>query len=216
MKNKIRIIIADDHTIFAEGLKTLLNLQNDIEVVSIVTNGKKLLNDLQNNNYDLILLDVNMPELDGIDTAESIKKEYPDLPILVLTMYDRKDILKKMISKGVNGYILKNSDPEELIEAIKITSSGGNFFYKNIEEEIDKKNVPPKSKYDDTFNTNLSKREKEILKLIAQGKTSSQIANQLFLSVFTVDTHRKNIASKLEIHNTADLVKYAIQLGLDE
>ncbi|MFI5221829.1 MAG: response regulator [Bacteroidia bacterium] len=214
MKKKIQIIIADDHTIFAEGLKTLLKTEKGMEVSAVVNNGKELINELQKNSYDLILLDINMPGMDGMEAATIIRKDFPNPNILVLSMYDRNDILRKMTAKGVNGYILKNSDPQELIKAIKITSGGGKYFYKNPEDDAEKKTS--RSKFDDTFNTNLSTREKEILKQIAQGKTSNQIADQLFISVFTVDTHRKNIASKLDIHNTADLVKYAIQLGLGD
>lgn len=216
MKKKISVIIADDHKIFAEGLKSMLESIGNIDVSAILNDGKSLISHLENNTCDVILLDINMPEMDGIDAANIIYHKYPEIKTLVLTMYDRPEFFKKLTTKLARGYILKNADPEELMEAINTVYAGKKYFSKAVLDKMNDANAQiEKNDFDDGYNNKLSSREREILKYISAGKSNPEIAEILFLSPHTVDTHRKNIMHKLDVHSTAELVKYAIQLGLN-
>lgn len=209
----IRILIADDHQLFSSSLKSLLESDKDLEVLGIASNGRELLNKLEHTTCDIVLLDMNMPELDGIDTAHIIYHRFPKVKMIALTMYNRPEFVKKLNAKGVKGYVLKNANPDELILAIKSVHKGEKYYSKQLNFQISDEKSESHS-FDDGFDHKLSKREIEILRLIARGKSNTEIAEMLFLSVHTVDTHRKNMLSKLDMHSVAELVKYAVQIGV--
>jgi len=207
----IHILIVDDHQIIIDGIKSLLNNINNFHVVAEARNGKEAISVLANTKIDLILMDIEMPILNGIDATKIIINKYPNMKIIALTTYDEKSIINKMIETGAKGYILKNVNKDILTDAIKKVSKGEVYFGNEISIALAKK----------TFNLNnentqdnisiLSKREIEILKNIANGLTNKEIGKRLFISKRTVETHRNNIMSKLDIHNTIDLVKFALK-----
>lgn len=210
----IKIIIADDHQLFIEGVHSLINSMKGIEIIKEVNNGQLLIDILEHTKCDLILMDVNMPMLDGIEATKQIKKTHPEIKILMLTMFSSKDYIEKLLRAGADGYLLKNTDVVELKEAIETLMKGDSYFSKEVTERImeglQKKKHEEKTKY----LIELTEREIDVLKLIAQEFTTAEIAEKLYISTHTVETHRKNLISKLNVRNIAGLVKYAIQNGL--
>lgn len=209
-----RILIADDHTMFINGLQMLLEGNGNYKVTAIAHNGKEALECLKNQTIDLILMDINMPVISGYDATILITKQYPDIRIIALSMLADAVSVGKMLEAGVHGYIFKNANESELIDAIDTVMSGNYFVTAEMEPVLQKllKKKKDVEKGYATMETNpLSIREIEILKYILNGTTNHEIADQLFLSPRTVETHRKNILAKLDIKNTAALVKYAIE-----
>jgi len=219
----IRILIADDHTMFINGLQMLLSSNGNYDITAIAHNGKEILDLLTDHKIDLILMDINMPIVSGYEATLLITKKYPDVKIIALSMLADAVSVGKMLEAGVDGYIFKNANESELIEAIDTVMKGDYFVTAEMEPVLQKllKKKKDVDKGYATMETNpLSVREIEILKFIMNGLTNNEIADRLFLSPRTVETHRKNILAKLEIKNTAGLVKYAIEkavfLGLNE
>ena len=213
--NPCRIIIADDHVLFRQGLKSLLGAKSDLEVVGEAADGLQLLDLLDRSLPDIILLDISMPNLRGIEAVHEIKRAYPRVKILILTMHKDKQYLEQAISAGARGYLLKEDTDTELFTAIEKIKRGRIYVSPNLLEELtedwvltlhDESNASLKIEQ-------LTVREKEVLKLIAEGKGSKEIAALLFISARTVERHRANIMQKLGAKKTADLVKHAIQKG---
>jgi DNA-binding NarL/FixJ family response regulator len=202
-----RILIADDHQMFIDGLRSILDKQNNIEIVAEALNGVQAVKMAGENNIDLVLMDVNMPKLNGIEAARTIKEQFPNVKILLLTMYGTRDFIEKALEINVDGYILKNTGKEELMTAIATLMRNEKFY----SEEV--KNSSFARKTSNVQEVHISKREVEVLKLVAQELTTAQIADKLFISHHTVDTHRKNLLSKLGLKNAAGLVKFAMQKG---
>jgi DNA-binding NarL/FixJ family response regulator len=206
----INILIADDHKMVIDGLKALLSEEDNVRVVGHALSGQQVLDFLRmNDRVDLVILDINMPDMDGIETAKHIQKNYSKTKILILTMYNKPLFIKSLVEVGVSGYILKNTGKEELLIAVNKIVTGENYFSHEVTKTImssfkGKSSVP---------EVQLTKRECEILKLLAKALTTAEIAEHLFLSPYTIDTHRKNLLSKLNLKNTAGLVKYAIENG---
>lgn len=209
---KINIVIVDDHKMFLQGISLLLDTIENIAITGIATNGQEALLLLDNKNIDVILLDINMPDMDGIELSKIIKKKYPNIKILIVSTYSNTQIVSRLIRIGIDGYVLKNAGKEILHNAIKTIHNGGTYFTKEIAEREQKNKT--KLKKSQFYVSDLSKREKEILCLIAKELTASEISEQLFISINTVNTHRRNLLSKLNAKNTAGLVKYAIENGL--
>ena len=205
----IRLIIADDHKIFREGLINLLAASKNIEIIDQAENGKQAIEKSELFNPDILIMDIGMPVINGIEATNILQKKKPDIKVIALTMHTEKHFIKGMFDAGAYGYLFKNCAYEELIDAITMVYNGKKYVSDKITEiliddYIGKPNIGGK-------DSNLSKREIEILKLIAEGKTSKEISELLFVSIKTVGTHRKNILDKLELNSTADLVKYAIK-----
>jgi DNA-binding NarL/FixJ family response regulator len=205
----IRIFIADDHQMIIDGIKSLLEGEENISLAGEANDGRGVLQFLENDTCDLILLDINMPLYDGIYTTREVKKNYPQVKILILSMHNSKDFVDSVLSAGAEGYILKNAGREELLHAINQIQEG-NYYYGN---DILKSMAEPTQKDQIAI---LSKREIEIINLIAEELTTQEIAEKLFISPHTVDTHRKNLLAKLNVRNTAGLVKFALQNHLDK
>jgi DNA-binding NarL/FixJ family response regulator len=209
----IKIIIADDHQMFIDGIKSLLVNENDIKVIGEALNGKQVLSLLEKELADIVLLDVNMPEMDGIEATKLIKQKYATVKILMLTMYNNQEFVFGLMNAGASGYILKNTGRKELLEAIQAVNDGKTFYSKEVTETI-LQNFAKKPGEKKIEAAHLTDREKDVLKLIAQEYNTQEIASQLFISANTVETHRKNLLSKLQAKNIAGLVKFAIQTGL--
>jgi len=208
----VSIIIADDHQMFIDGLKVLLLQEPAISVIGAALNGRDLLNLLEKQTPDIILMDINMPVLDGIETTKIIKKKYPTVKVLMLTMYSTKQYITSMIAVGANGYILKNTGKEELMKAIEVLQSGNTYYSQEVTtrvmESFRKKDLHAEA------NPELTQREKEVLLLLAEEFTASEIGDKLNISHYTVDAHRKNMLSKFNVRTTVGLVKFAIERGL--
>jgi DNA-binding NarL/FixJ family response regulator len=209
----IQIIIADDHQMFIDGLKSLLSGEQDIEVVGEALNGLETLKLLETTHADLVLLDINMPEMDGIETTKQMQLKFPSVKILMLTMHNNTEFIFSLMNAGASGYILKNTGRIELIEAIHSVYAGKTFYSKEVSDTI-LQNISKKETDKKLDEVHLTDREKDVLKLIAQEYSTQEIATTLFISVNTVETHRKNLLGKLQAKNIAGLVKFAIQTGL--
>lgn len=209
---KTKLLITDDHQIVLDGLKFLLEDVDSLEVVGEALNGVILLNRIPTLQPDLILLDLGMPVMDGIEASIQIKEKYPNIKILILTTYSEQHKIKKMLKIGIDGYLLKDSGKHKLLEAIETVMNGENYYDQRVIDII-MNGLHGKKR---TTTVSLTKREKEIIKLIADGLSTNEIADCLFISRLTVETHRKNIFTKLGINKTAHLVRYAIEEGLVE
>lgn len=214
---KIRILIADDHNIVRTGLKLLLRSAKDFSIVGEASNGEEVLSLVRKCNPDVAILDISMPKLNGIEATRRIRQDDSSTKILILTIYENEEYVYQMLHAGANGYVLKNANKEELLNAVRTVAAGDRFFSPGISDlMIDEfiKRAGQQEKKKDKGNDTLTKREEEILRYIAGGLTNLQIAEKLFLSVRTVDTHRTNLMHKLDIHDTAGLVRYAIESGM--
>ncbi len=214
---KIRVVVADDHTVFRAGLKLLLNAVPDIEVVGEASDGDDAVAKTAELAPDVLLLDIAMPGLMGIDVIRTIKAENLPVVILVLTMYDDEGHLRGALKAGAMGYIPKKSAESDLISAIRAVYRGEYFVYSSLTKALVKEVI-----HDSTTNNNLptdsyeqlSRREREVLKLVAQGYTNQQVADQLFLSVKTVDSYKARMMEKLNLHGRAEILRYALQHSL--
>ena len=204
----IRILIADDHAIFRHGLRQILEENSDMSVDGEASNGQDVLDQIWRNDFDLLLLDINMPGMSGLETLKQLKAQKPKLKVLVLSMYPEEQYAIRALKAGASGYITKASASEELIEAIRKVSQGGKYVSASLAEKLI---LDFESDIDRLPHELLSDREFEVLCMIASGKTVSQIAEELCLSVKTVSTHRVRILEKMRMKNNAELTNYAIK-----
>lgn len=211
----IRAIIVDDHQIFIDGLKELFKSIKGIEVVGEANNGIDLIDLLSKQTCDVILMDVNMPKMDGVASTEYVVEKYPLVKILMLTMHDTKVYIEKLIKAGAHGYLLKNTGKEELKNAIETVHNGNSFYSKEVTQTIMQGLQEKQQVQKDHANVELTSREKDVLKWIAQELTTHEIADKLFISHHTVESHRKNLIAKLGVRSVAGLVKYAVKMGLE-
>ncbi|HEV7129536.1 MAG TPA: response regulator transcription factor [Ktedonobacterales bacterium] len=215
--SKVRVLLADDHTILRAGVKMLLNAQPDIEVVGEASDGRQAVVEAQRLQPDVILMDITMPELNGIEATRQVKRLLPDVRVLVLTMHENEEYLFQMLRAGASGYMLKEAADTELISAIHIINAGS-FYLSSPAQSMMVSDylLRVRSGEERDSYSELTEREREILKLVAEGFTNNQIAERLVISPKTVDTHRTHIMDKLNLHNRAELVKYAMRRGLIE
>lgn len=206
---KIRIFLADDHGIIRDGIKLMLNKSPELEIIAEANNGQEVLDFLLDHPkaIDVILMDINMPVLNGIETTQKVTQNYPNINILGLTMHVEETYISNMLKAGALGYILKESNKDELIEAIKSVAQGKKYYSNEVSVTL----INSLMTEDKDKDKDLSERELEILSLIASGNTNKEIGEKLFISGRTVETHRRNILNKLEVKNTAEMIKYAIQ-----
>lgn len=207
MNNKLKLLIADDHQIFLDGLHLIFSDYPHVEIIAQAKDGNEVLNYLKTLAIDVAILDVNMPKPNGFELCKIIKDSYPNCKIMILSMYGDEQFMKEFIKMGVNAYVLKNAGKQELLEAINAVISGESYISKALRNNNENEDSFVKS-------LSLTNREKEIIVLLAREKSSIEIAETLFISVYTVNTHRKNILHKLGIKNTAGLVKFASENGL--
>jgi len=210
----MKIAIADDHPLVINGLHHILGNCPDMEIIGSYANGKELLLGLAMQQPDVLLLDIQMPGQTGDELAEIINEQYPAIKMLALTNQDNVYYIKNMLRKGVNGYILKTTREEILLDAIRTVNNGGQYLEPALKDKVLQDTLQARKQV--SADPILSRREKEVLRLIALNLTSQQIADQLFISKRTVDNHRLSLLMKLGVKNVAALVKKAIQLGLIE
>jgi DNA-binding NarL/FixJ family response regulator len=214
-----RLLLADDHTILRDGIRALLSAEPDLEVVGEATNGAELLALLDNTAADVVLMDVQMPVLDGFATMPELRQRFPDVRVLVLSMLDHENYVVRMLEAGALGYVLKNAAISEITYAIRTVAAGMPFLCTEIGMNMLYKAVAQATSLlpDDggsRAGTELTARELEVLKLIAEGMTNGEIADKLFTSKRTIETHRQNIIGKTQAKNTAALIKLAVGRGL--
>ena len=210
---KIRIIITDDHQLFRNGLKILLNAFQEFEVVGEASNGEEFLRIIKNTPADVVLMDINMPEMDGIEATRKGLKLCTSIDIIALSMYGEEEYYYKMVDAGAKGFLLKDSDISEVKDAILTVRKGGSYFSQELLYYVIQK---IKHREHESKTANLSKREKEILLKICEGLSNQEIAETLFISKRTVDKHRANLLGKTNSKNTASLILFAIRNKLIE
>ena len=215
MERKINIFIVDDHRLFKDGLKSLLSIDNEINILGEASNGKELLKKLEDQAPDVILLDINMPEMDGVEVLRILAKSHAQIRLCIISTHDDARLVREIWKLGAQGYILKSSSSdEELIRAIKIIHEGGTYYSKEINEKLRKLSNGPGNSPESVLPISITKREIEILKLVAMEYTSKEIAKELFISTNTVETHKKNLFRKLNVKSVAGLTKYALKHDL--
>lgn len=198
-----KIFITDDHYMVIEGIRSLLQGDEDLEWTGHATNAESCLAFLQHQQPDVILMDISLPDKSGIDLCREVKSKYPSIRVIALSSFNQLSFIQKMIDNGASGYVLKNATREELKEAIEMVMSGQRFLSKEAERTV--------AMAKDSGIPVITKRETQVLIMISEGLTNAEIAEKLFVSVTTVDTHRKNLLSKFEAKNTATLIKLASQ-----
>lgn len=210
-----KILIADDHQLVIDGIKLMLSSETDLTCVAEARTGKEVLAQVKTTAVDLVILDINMPELNGVETCRHLQKDHPKIKVLALSMLKEASLIKLMLKNGAHGYVLKNAGKAEIIQAIRDVFEGKNYYSQEVSEIImaSLAGKPPKDTPVSPF-PQLSRREKQVLGLIVDEHTTSEIAEKLHISFGTVETHRRNILIKLGARNTAGLVRTAIEYGL--
>jgi DNA-binding NarL/FixJ family response regulator len=211
---KIRILVADDHALVREGITAILRLHDDLEVAAEAADGKETIWKAVKHRPDIVLMDIAMPGLGGLEATMEIKKTHPEIKILVLSQYDDKEYVNRLLKAGVSGYILKHAAGTDLVAAIRAVARGESYLYPAItssliDDYLSKRGGALEDPYE-----RLTDREKQVLKLIAEGHTHKEIAGLLDISAKTVNAHYTNAQEKLDIHNRAELIKFALRRGI--
>ena len=210
----IRILLADDHALIRTGIRNLLEGSPEFEVVGEASDGEEVLKKTKTLSPDVIIIDISMPKISGIDATKQIVESHPTIKVLVLTMHENAEYIYQIFKAGANGYLLKNAGKEELIDAIRAVSEGKKFIGRHVSDLMVSEYMKKANARDEgTDESPLTNRESEVLELIARGLNNQQIADQLYISPRTVDTHRTNIMQKIHVHDAANLVRYALEHG---
>ncbi|MBE4584463.1 DNA-binding response regulator [Vibrio navarrensis] len=210
MDKPIRIVIVDDHQVVLDGFIARLEIEPEIEVVGMASNGLEALDAVRRHKPDVVLMDISMPIMNGIEATRLIKEEFPESKVLMLTMQDNREYIMKVMQEGAVGYMLKEISAEKMVQAIKTVNQGSTYFCESVTQTLFTQEIVPAAQRANP----LSRREEAVLKLVAQGHSSKKIATLLDISYRTVETHRHNIKHKLDLHSTAELAKYAFEQGL--
>lgn len=208
---EIKLLLVDDHDIVRDGIKSLLEDEVGFVITAEASNGKEALEACREHSIDLVIMDINMPEMDGIDATRQIQEQFPEIKVLALTMMDEDEHIRDMIEAGASGYILKSSGKEELVEAITTILDDRHYFSEDTARSVMMDLVKSSREKEDSDPAQLTDREIEVLELIVKQNTNQQIADQLYISIRTVDAHRRNLLQKTGAKNTAGLVTYAIK-----
>lgn len=210
----IKILIADDHQIMREGLRSMLNQEPDFEVIGEAENGREALEIIEKTFPNVVIMDINMPDMNGTEATRQIHAKYPDTRVIALSMHSDRFYVSQMLKAGASGYLLKDCSKNDIIKAVRVVAKNKSYLSPEITgiiiEDYVQSNKPEKSEE----SIELTKKEREILQLLTEGKTSKEIASQLNIAQKTVEAHRVNIMKKLNIHNVAELTKYAIRHGI--
>lgn len=211
---KHRIFIADDHRIVRDGLRALIEKENDLELVGMAENGRQALKMVVKVNPDVVIMDIAMPDLNGIDATLQIVDALPGVKVIALSMHSERQLIDGMLRAGASGYLLKESAFEELIKAIRIVCSGKKYLSPEVTDIVLRDYLDPSGRNAHPHTAGLTLREREVLQLIVEGCSTRQIAGRINISVKTVESHRNNIMHKLDLHTVAELTKYAIRHGI--
>lgn len=212
---KTSLLLVDDHAVVRTGLRMLLEGENDIEIVGEAENASEALNQISQLKPDVVLMDIGLPDMSGIDATRRIKELAPDISVLALTIHEDEEYFFKMLDAGASGYVPKRAAPEELLSAIRITAQGEVYLYPSLAKLLVKDYLAQSMQFKNQATLNgLTPRENEVLTLLADGESNVEIAEQLSISPKTVARHRENIMGKLNLHSRAELVKYAIRKGI--
>lgn len=212
---KVRVLIADDHAVVREGIRMILGAQSDLEVVGEARDGDEAVRLARHLDPDVVVMDISMPEKNGVEATQEIKRAHPDMQVLILTMHEEESYVFQLLRLGAAGYVLKRAAATDLVEAVRAAARGEAFLYPAVARSVVQDYLERirmgdgGGRYD-----GLTDREREILVLIAEGRTNSQIADRLYISVKTVQTHRAHIMEKLDLHDRSLLVRYAVRKGL--
>lgn len=209
--NTIKLLLVDDHALVLDGLMARLELEPHLEIVGCANNGKAAIEQARVLNPDVVLMDVSMPIMSGLEAAKHFKEQLPHIKVLMLSMHDDREYILSLVQSGASGYVLKDVSARELVTAIDTVYQGGTYFSARASQALFMQNV---SEGDDVEQCELTPREKDVLRQLAAGMSNKEVANKLHISIRTVETHRQNIKSKLGIHTTAGLTRYAIDIGL--
>lgn len=212
----IRIYIVDDHLVLREGVSALVKYEEDMEIVGSVGSVQQFMSDMESIQPTVILMDISIGEDDGIIATKWIKEKNPEVKVLILSRHSEGDLIQKVIEVGADGYVVKDSGTKEMMQAIRIVSTGKSFYSQKISRTMVQQLLGMNDDKNKSNGKKLTPREMEVLKLIAEEKNNQEIAESLFISIRTVNSHRRNILSKLEVKNTAGLVRYAIRQGICE
>ncbi len=228
---QLRILLADDHDILRQGLRLLLEAQPDLHVVGEARTGRSTVEQVTALQPDLVVLDISMPDMDGLEACQQIRRRYPDIQVLILTMHESEEYFLQALRMGASGYLVKKAAPAELCAAVRTIAQGGAFLYPGLAKALIRAYLTPKNAAEPTTVTPaqtegtkdgslshvflvLTPRELEVLKLVAAGHTNQEIADQLVLSIKTVQAHRANVMDKLGLHDITHLVRFALRYGL--
>ncbi len=212
----IAIYIVDDHKIFRDGVISLISYEDDMKIIGSAGSIEEFMGDILNHDPDVILMDISLKDGEGTDAASWLKEKKPESKVLILSMHRDEKYVKKVVDSGANGYLLKDGGTEEMLKAIKTVQDGHPFYSPEIMNTMVKQLVTGNSPKKQLAGQKLTRREIEVLKLIAEEQSNQEIADLLFISIRTVNTHRTNLLNKLEVKNTAGLVRYAIKNGITE
>ena len=201
---KVKLFIVDDHYMIIEGITAMLQHEETVDIIGHAKDAQSCMAFLQRTHPDVLFLDINLPDKSGIEVCRDIKKTYPAILIIALSTFNQNSYIQNILDNGAHGYLLKNTTKAEMLEAIQTVSKNKQYLAKEVAENI---------RNTDSNKPALTRREKEILKLLAEGKTSAEIGSLLFISTTTVDTHRKHLLEKFKVNNTAILIKNATQYG---
>lgn len=208
MSNTIKVFIVDDHQMVIEGIKSLLQDENTVEIVGFANTGERCLHFFKKEEADVILMDIGLPDINGIDLCAQVVKKHPHVKIIALSTFSQGTYVRKMIENRAHGYLLKNADKREILLALETVIAGNKYLTPEAQKALRYENDLQKNK------PKITKREKEVLALIVEGYTNQQISNKLFISIDTVDSHRKHLYTKLDVNNTAILIQIANQNNL--
>ncbi len=214
MAEKIRVLLVDDHAILRDGIRALIALSKDVEVVGEAADGQEALERSRELLPDVVVMDIAMPGLDGLEATRRIKERHKGIKVLILTQHENREYVFPILKAGADGYVLKKAAGTELLSAIRAVHQGGTFLYPSVARTVVEDYLRPDGTIADRHHSRLTDREIEVLKLVAEGRSNQEIADLLCLSVKTVTGHRTNIMEKLDLHSRTELVKYAIRTGL--
>lgn len=211
----VKLVLVDDHTLIRDGLKSLLKSERSIQIIGEAENGEQLLKLLEQVTPDVVMLDLNMPVMDGFETLQHLQRKHPQIKVLILTMLNQNSYVQRVRDAGANGFVLKSAGKEELVHAIKTVANDNAYICSEVALNL----LNRGNTADSNGNTpgdvpELSKREMEVLRLIAEGYTNAEIADKLFASKRTIESHRQHLIEKTKARNTATLIKFALQQGL--
>jgi two-component system response regulator NreC len=214
VSKKVRVLIVDDHSIVREGVRMILTGQEDFEVVGEASNGREGVELVRRMKPDVVVMDISMPDMNGIEATAKIRGEMPNVEVLGLTMHEEDSYVFELLKAGAAGYVLKRAASEDLVNAVRAAHKGQAFLYPSVAKMVVQDFLQRAATQDKQNLDGLTEREREVLTLIAEGMTNQQIAGKLYISIKTVQTHRAHIMEKLNLHDRTELVRYAIRKGL--